>query len=350
MSAKKTSLPKDFRDLLKRGNIEEIMVVFRDCDVTARGGYGKETALAFDQLPDEVATWLVQNGADLKATDTWGNTPLHTRARSARSSIQLLLSLGADPHARNHYHETPLHTAATSHNAGSARLLIESGASIDALDGKGLTPLESALQSCANIHIEAAVELSELLLRSGATRTPRMKDFVIKIGKNFEFHRSGFNPEFVEGVSTALSKLYEIFEVTPVPARQFHDGQSPIRLKSKRWQEQHQELWQLLVPSSGQADTVQGEVTRITGRISDEIYRNGGANWDKDYSKMADAFLSFVETGEGLAQKEREEVRSILQELKKNQNGDTDRLAELAVKWVIQNPNPMKLGKQPYNR
>jgi hypothetical protein len=105
-----------------------------------------------------------------------------------------------------------------------------------------------------------------------------------------------------------------------------------------------------LVPSSGQADTVQGEVTRIAGRIADEIYRNGGANWDNDYSKMADVFLSFVETGEGLARNEREEVRSILRDLKKNQDGDTDRLAELSVKWVTQNPNPMKLGKQAHYR
>jgi hypothetical protein len=350
MPGKKTSLPEDFRDLLKRGNIEEIMAVLRDCDVDARGGHGKQTALAFDGLPDEAATWLVQHGANLGAADTWGNTPLHTRARSGRSSIQVLLSLGADHHARNTYRETPLHTAATSYSAGNARLLIENGAPIDELDGRGLTPLESALQSCQNIRIPAAVELSGLLLKSGAKRTPRMKDFVIKIGKDFEFHRSGFNPDYLEDTSRALEKLYELFEVTPVSPRLFHDGQSPIQLKSTKWQAQHEELWQLLVPSSGPAETVQGEVIRISGKIADEIYRNGGGNWDDGFSKMADAFASFVGTGQGLAQNELEQVRAIIRDLKKDQNGDTDRMAELAVKWILQNPNPVKLGHQAYDR
>jgi hypothetical protein len=349
MGNKKKSLPKDFHDILERGNIGEITAVFRDCDVNARGGYGKQTALAFDRLPDEAATWLVQHGADLAAADTWGNVPLHTRARSRRSSIKVLLSLGADPNARNHSLETPLHSASGSHNAGSARLLIENGASIDEPNANSLTPLESALQNCRNIDIEATVELSELLLKSGARRTPRMKNSVVAIGKNFEFHRSGFNPDLVEAVSSALGKLYEIFEVTPAPARQIYDGQSPIQPKSKKWQEQHEELWQLLVPSSGQADTVQGEVIRISGRISDEINRNGGGNWDSDYSMMADVFLRLVGTGKGLAQNELEEVRSILRDLKKR-NGDTHRMAELAVKWVLQNPDPMKLDRQSYSR
>ena len=177
------------------------MAVFRDCDADAHGGYGKQTALAFDRLPDEVATWLVQNGADLAAADTWGNTPLHNRAGSRRSSIQVLLSLGADLNARNHMGGTPLHSAALSHNATSARLLVENGASVDEPDAKGLTPLELALQTCANMDVEGTVELSELLLKSGARRTPRMKDFVIRIGKDFEFHRSGFNPDLIEAVS-----------------------------------------------------------------------------------------------------------------------------------------------------
>jgi hypothetical protein len=46
------------------------------------------------------------------------------------------------------------------------------------------------------------------------------------------------------------------------------------------WMERHAELWERLVPRSGQADTVQGELIRVTGRLTDEAHRNGNTNWD----------------------------------------------------------------------
>jgi hypothetical protein len=75
--AKKQTLPKEFKDLLKTTDLARLQAVFETCDVNARGGYAKQTALAFDDCPDELARWLVARGADLSAVDTWGNTPLH---------------------------------------------------------------------------------------------------------------------------------------------------------------------------------------------------------------------------------------------------------------------------------
>ena len=79
---KKTSLPEDFSDLIERLGVEEIKAVFRDCDVNARGGYGKQTALAFSMLPAEIAVWLVENGADL-SQPTSGETLRSTLALAA---------------------------------------------------------------------------------------------------------------------------------------------------------------------------------------------------------------------------------------------------------------------------
>ena len=243
-----------------------------------------------------------------------------------------------------------MHSAAISHNAKSASLLVQYGASVDKLNRDGLTPLEAALQSCSNMGIEPTAAISELLLGAGAKRTPQMKKFVARIGTDFEFHRSNYNPDSAEETSKALTKLYELFDVTPAPPRQMHDGKSPIHPKAKTWQQQHQELWQLLVPSSGNAETIQGEVIRISGKISHEIEGNGGCNWDKDFARMADAFLTLVGTGKALAPAELKELQSIVRDLEE-QNAETRRIAELAVKWVIQNPDPVKLtGAQTYKR
>ena len=347
--AKKKLLPKNFDALLEIGDIAQLKAVFDACDLNARGGYAKQTALAFDKCPDALASWLVAQGADLSATDTWGNTPLHRRARNRQGRLDILLELGADVNSASSSIGTPLHAAADSHNAKHARLLLQHGARIDAVDREGLTPLELALRGCNNIDLENMVLLANVLIDAGARKTPQMKEFVTKIGKRFEFHRSSFNPESVDSASRALDQLYEMFETPPVPSRDLHDGKSPIAVIAKTWQKQHEELWQLLVPSSGPAATIQGEVIRISGRIANELDGNGGTNWDADFKRMADAFLEHIRGGMPLPMQDLQEAKAVVAELKRK-SGDTARMAQLAVKWVLQNPQPMKLEPPAYDR
>src|SRR6188474_350237 len=149
--ARKKTLPKNFELLLEKGTMAELKAVFDVCEIDARGGYSKQTALAFDKCPDDLARWLVAQGADLSATDTWGNTPLHNRARSRRSSIDVLLQLGADVNSVSSSIGTPLHAAADSHNADHARLLLQHRARVNERNRDQLTPLELALRGCNNI-------------------------------------------------------------------------------------------------------------------------------------------------------------------------------------------------------
>jgi hypothetical protein len=348
-AAKKKRLPKDFEALLEEGDLAKLQAVFEGCNVDARGGYAKQTALAFDRCPDDLARWLVARGAELSARDTWGNTPLHTRARSWRGRIDGLLELGADVNDGGASIGTPLHAAADSKRVENAKQLLARGAAVDARNKEGLTPLELALRSCSNIEIERMVELARVLLHAEAAISAAMSARVEAIGKTFEFHREGFAKDSVDATSAALGELYTIFGVTPVPRRRVHDGVTAIAVRATRWQEQHQELWDLLVPSSGPAATVQGEVIRISGRIAHELEGNGGANWDADYKKMAQAFLTYVETGISLAEAEVASLRTIVRQARAGA-GDTDRMAELAVAWVLQNPTPTPLAKPPYSR
>ncbi|MCF6406824.1 ankyrin repeat domain-containing protein [Chitinophaga filiformis] len=349
MAKKRKTLPKDFEELLKEGSLQGLKEVFDKCELDARGGYGKQTALAYDNCPHELAIWLIEQGADLQATDTWGNTPLHSRSRSIFGNIKSLLELGADVHYQNKSIGTPLHAAADSHNVENTTLLLEHGAQIDILNSMGYTPLEQALMSCSNIDITKTARISKIYLNAGVQITSAMRAFVIEIGKRFEFQRANFNKDAVVEVSNALDELYSMFGVDPVAKRILHDGKSQITANASSWQDQHQELWDLLVPASGPAETIQGEVIRIVGRIGYELEDNGGINWDEDYKKMADAFLSFVKQGEQLSSSELTEAEEIVKEVKRK-SGDTARMCELGVKWVIDNPLPLKLPPVTYKR
>lgn len=346
---KRNTLPKDFAMLLQTADLEALKKVFDNCEVDAVGEHYKQTAFAFDDCPHELAKWLIEQGADIQKTDAYDYTPLHRRAGSRSGNIKSLLELGADVNATGLSIGTPLHRAVGSFVSENATILLEYGASVDALNRNGWTPLEFCLQRCNNIDIGRAVEVSKVLLSNGAQITPRIQELVIGIGKQFEFHRANFNPEYVEDTSNALNELYRIYAVEPVAKRVLHDGQTPITVKSEKWQEQHQELWELLVPGSGAAQTMQGEVIRIAGRISREIENNGGGNWDKDYSNMADSFCVFVKHGQPLSVEESNELEILVKEIKQF-DGDVYRLTELGVKWVLKNPLPIKLPEVKYKR
>ncbi|WP_052599836.1 ankyrin repeat domain-containing protein [Aureispira sp. CCB-QB1] len=349
MARKRKTLPKNFETLLKEASIEELIKVFDKCELDAYGGYGKKTALAFDQCPHELAKWLVEHGANLKARDTWGNTPLHNRAKSRLGNIESLLELGADIHDNGSSIGTPLHAAVSSHHVKNTQILVERGASIDALNRDNLTPLELTLRFCQNVTIIRVLEIAKILINAKATLSPLTKKLVREIGEQFEFHRNNFNQDLVDEVSNALDELYILFDVTPVKRRRIHDGKSPISVQATTWQQQHQELWNFLVPSSGPAQTIQGEVIRISGRIANELDGNGGINWDSDYKRMADAFYEFVQFGQEIEQDILKELTGLIKEIKRK-SGSTARLCEIAVKWIRLNPTPIQLETINYDR
>jgi hypothetical protein len=132
-----------------------------------------------------------------------------------------------------------------------------------------------------------------------------------------------------------------------------HDGVSPIVARSKTWQEQHAELWELLVPSRGACQTVQGEVVRIAGRVADELHRNGGGNWNADYDAMLRAFCAHLGSHTSLSPTELEECAALARQrsrIRTEEGGGTDRMAQLSVKWVSSNPTPVPLPPPAYKR
>ena len=351
--AKRKTLPKDFGALLSTAPTEELVAVFDKTLIDARGGYGKGTAIGFADCPDELVRWLVQQGLDVDAADTYDRSPLWERASLGRDQqIPLLLSLGADVHRPDLYGDTPLHAAVGNQRLAATRALLGHGADPHRVNQRGATPLLHGLSRTSNIGIGAMAEIVRLLLDAGVTITDEDRAQVTRIGEGFEFHRAGFNRDFLAATDAGLSALYELCDVQPVPRRNMHDGVSPITVTEGPWRDQHEDLWQLLVPSSGPAQTLQGELVRITGKIAREIVGNGSANWGPDFRNMLQAIPRGLASGEALPETDLQDARQLAHALRGgNDDGDAvSRLSELAVSWVRQNPTPIPRGEVGYDR
>ena len=341
---KRKTLPDNFEALLKEGDMDKLRAVYETCEINARWGGGsfKLTALAHKDCPDELALWLVAQGADMEISDTYGVSPLHARIGWQGDSLDVLLELGADPNVGEGDKGTPLHRAADRYNIEAARKLLAHGARIDALDNDNLTPLAYTLQRCSSRDLERLAPFAAFMIEAGAKRTPNMKTFVARHGKEFELRGDDYEADAVDAVSDAVNILYELFNVPPAPRRTKYDGKSPIIVKADTWQGRHNALWELLVPSSGAAATVQGEVIRISGKIDRELAGNGGANWDKEYKKLAKAFLGYIQMGTPLPKETVKEVRTLVRRMNCHTD-DAERLAELAVDWVALNSAPLTI-------
>jgi len=157
---------------------------------------------SFTQGHQDVAKLLITQGADAKAQDRDGVTPLHLSAFFGSAVARLLIAQGADIHGKDANGATPLHSAAYKGNRQVAGLLIAKGAEVNAKDNDGYTPLfiSSAMghQSIAKLLITNGAdvraesndsvtplhgvmasgkkEIAELLIEKGADVNARSKN------------------------------------------------------------------------------------------------------------------------------------------------------------------------------
>ena len=291
--AKRKTLTKDFEEIVKAGDMDAFKKFFDKCDINAYGGYYKSNAFYF-ALSDEMIQWLLEQGADINYVDAYGYTPLFHHAWHSYSAQQAMarVRFGADVHALHiPDKQTVLHKAATAGNVELVQCLLEAGADINAVDWDGITPLEYAFRTARGFDLIGRVPLTQYLLENGVAVTKKMQEYLLDAAKDIEFRRDSINQERIAELDAALDHLYALLHVPPVPRRVEYDGKSRITVSETTWQKQHSEPWALLIPGSGHANTIQGEVIRISGRLGYEILDNGCMNWDKDFKTMAQAFL-----------------------------------------------------------
>lgn len=135
----------------------------------------QRTALFFSIPYPDVMRVLLERGANHRAKDVTGSTPLHAAIRGGVGDAgaglevaEILLEFGADANAKDNHEDAPLHLLAHKGRAAegrveAAKVLVKSGANIDAVNIRGCTPL-----MCTCIYVTGLAPLAEMLVREGA--------------------------------------------------------------------------------------------------------------------------------------------------------------------------------------
>ncbi|KAB5581309.1 hypothetical protein PHYPO_G00174090 [Pangasianodon hypophthalmus] len=96
----------------------------------------------------ERAELLLQNGAEINRANRFGRTPVQVMMMGSVSMASLLLSHGANPNMADvSTGVTPLHDAAREGFLLTVQLLVRAGADVTALDSRGRSPAQHALQA-----------------------------------------------------------------------------------------------------------------------------------------------------------------------------------------------------------
>jgi len=125
--------------------------------------------------------------------------------------------------------------------------------------------------------------------------------------------------------------------------------------KPYNWKKEHTRLWNELVPPHGQAETLQGELIRIAGKLTDQAFRNGNMNWDADHEKMWRFVGKHLDDPQTFNESERQLILDKIEEI----IGDKDRpdvgddgccyyiITERVVDWCMAHPTPIPHQKDP---
>lgn len=352
--AKRKTLPTNFTEILETGSFDEQKAVFNSCALDAyERGYSHDTALHQYAIKEELARYLVSQGLNINTQNAYGRTPLYTHSTVGAPLVAVLLEIGADVNLANNDGCTPLFTALANARVDTIKLLLEHGADIKHKNQAKQNALEYGLSLTSNASIPDILQCSKLMLDAGLKVTKNMQKSVKAIGDNFERYREAFNKDLLATTDAALTELYKLFDVEPAAKHITHDGTESITITGNTQQEQFNNLWDLLVPPQGAAKTVQGEVIRIAGRVRSEFYRNGGANWDREYRSMLNALIKHLGTHNALSDDDIAQAKEIAHAV--NGKGDfdeniLDELALLALAWVKQNLDPVHLKMPAYTR
>lgn len=119
--------------------------------------------------------------------------------------------------------------------------------------------------------------------------------------------------------------------------------------KGYNWKKEHQRLWDAYVPASGPANTLQGELVRIVGKLVDQAYRNGNCNWDKDHETMWRFVAERIADDPIFPADEQQRIRETVEQIIRDEacpdvSGDGSTyyyVNERLIDWCMAHPEPI---------
>ena len=351
MRLRKT-LPADIEQIIASGDVEAVARAVERCEVGAYlRGSAYESRLMHFPASEEIMDFLLARGEDINSRDRYQRTPIHARVRSrCLDQIPMLIARGGDINARDTSDQTALFDVVERFPVVDVSRMMSWGAdplvvADSRVYGKA-TLMEYALRQESLFDAPRALPVMRLLLSLGAPvgeRVPIALRSMDRMRCTFITHGlpDHLSQSRVDEASAALSELCALFGVeqreaqrAPVVGERLELDPSVPALR------QHGDLWDLLVPDSGQCQTLQGEVIRIAGRVGHEVYDNGGINWDRSFGKLLDQYLSVVRSGLPMPPDSVARAEAAVASLKSRSMSHqaVDDITELAVAWVRLNP------------
>ena len=111
-------------------------------------------------------------------------------------------------------------------------------------------------------------------------------------------------------------------------------------MDSPNWRSEFRRLWNELVPQAGQASTVQGELIRAIGKLTDEAYRNGNMNFRAGQRMLCEFLRVNLKDPAVFSPREIEEIDGWIDRMLDSRNLDLSggtscyyRLTERTVQW-----------------
>lgn len=189
MPKKKTTLPKNFRELCQAVDIAALQAIYADADTDINAierGSGKFHPLAMSDTPPAFMQWLLEHGADANnfCRDANDDPPLYHQIQAGNTEqAAVLLQNGADANYANEFGNTILHFART---APLVKLLLAHGANPAAKNRRGQTPFDSLLDTAPlSDRIADMIACTELYLQAGMTITEQQREQVAAVGRAF---------------------------------------------------------------------------------------------------------------------------------------------------------------------
>ena len=94
---KRKTLPSDFYEILRRGDIDEIKAVSINARLQLMQAAVTSILLYITiGIPAEIIPWLVEQGLDVNTLNSYGRTPLNFHAGNNAKVVKVLFELGGD--------------------------------------------------------------------------------------------------------------------------------------------------------------------------------------------------------------------------------------------------------------